>query len=194
MKHPPTELQSIPMLLAEKYFCNFSLFQSLPDSWAFDQIFPIMPIQRLDEEPSQSVTLQDITCDSDGKIDHFIGTGDYARSVPLHQLKPEQNYYVGVYLVGAYQEILGDLHNLFGDTNAVHITCKGKEGYQIEQVIDGESVADVLDYVQFSDKNLVRTMEAWVSSSVKEGKISLPEGREFLAIYRSGLYGYTYLE
>jgi arginine decarboxylase len=194
MKHPPNELQSIPMLLAEKYFCNFSLFQSLPDSWAFDQIFPIMPIQRLDEEPSQSVTLQDITCDSDGKIDHFIGTGDYSRSVPLHQLKPDQNYYVGVYLVGAYQEILGDLHNLFGDTNAVHITCKGKEGYQIEQVIDGESVADVLDYVQFSDKNLVRTMEAWVSSSVKEGKISLLEGREFLAIYRSGLYGYTYLE
>jgi arginine decarboxylase len=96
--------------------------------------------------------------------------------------------------VGAHQEILGDLHNLFGDTNAVHITCKGKEGYQIEQVIDGESVADVLDYVQFSDKNLVRTMEAWVSSSVKEGKISLLEGREFLAIYRSGLYGYTYLE
>jgi arginine decarboxylase len=194
MKHPPMELQNVPMLLAEKYFCNFSLFQSLPDSWAFDQIFPVMPIQRLDEEPTQSVTLQDITCDSDGKIDHFIGQGDYARSVPLHALKHEEAYYVAVYLVGAYQEILGDLHNLFGDTNAVHIICKGKEGYAIDQVIDGESVADVLDYVQFSDKNLVRTMESWVSASVKEGKITQLEGREFLAIYRSGLYGYTYLE
>jgi arginine decarboxylase len=195
MKHPPIELQGVPMLLSEKYFCNFSLFQSLPDSWAFDQIFPIMPIQRLDEEPGQQVTLQDITCDSDGKIDHFIGQGDFSRSVPLHTPKPDENYCVAVYLVGAYQEILGDLHNLFGDTNAVHIAVNpDKQGYSIAQVIDGESVADVLDYVQFSDKNLVRTMESWVSASVKEGKISLQEGREFLAIYRSGLYGYTYLE
>ncbi|HLP40880.1 MAG TPA: biosynthetic arginine decarboxylase [Fibrobacteria bacterium] len=194
MKHPPFELQNIPKLLAEKYFCNFSLFQSLPDSWAFDQIFPVLPIQRLDEEPTQSVTLQDITCDSDGKIDHFIGKVDQSRSVPLHSLKTEEPYYVAVYLVGAYQEILGDLHNLFGDTNAVHVTCKGQEGYQIDQVIDGESVADVLEYVQFSDKTLVRTMEAWVSASMKEGKITQQEGREFLAIYRSGLYGYTYLE
>ncbi len=194
MKHFPFELQGIAKLLAEKYFCNFSLFQSLPDSWAFDQIFPVMPIQRLDEEPTQSVTLQDITCDSDGKIDHFIGQGEMARSMPLHALNPGEPYYVAVYLVGAYQEILGDLHNLFGDTNAVHITVRGKEGYNIDQVIDGESVADVLDYVQFSDKNLVRTMESWVSASVKEGKITQQEGREFLAIYRSGLYGYTYLE
>jgi arginine decarboxylase len=194
MKHPPFELQNIPKLLAEKYFCNFSLFQSLPDSWAFDQIFPVLPIQRLDEEPTQSVTLQDITCDSDGKIDHFIGKADQSRSVPLHPLKADEPYYVAVYLVGAYQEILGDLHNLFGDTNAVHVTCKGQEGYQIDQVIDGESVADVLEYVQFDDKALVRTMEAWVSASMKEGKITQQEGREFLAIYRSGLYGYTYLE
>ena len=194
MKHFPSELQGIAKLLTEKYFCNFSLFQSLPDSWAFDQIFPVMPIQRLDEEPTQSATLQDITCDSDGKIDHFIGQGEMARSLPVHALKADEPYYLAVYLVGAYQEILGDLHNLFGDTNAVHITCRGKEGYTIDQVIDGESVADVLDYVQFSDKNLVRTMESWVSSSVKEGKITQQEGREFLAIYRSGLYGYTYLE
>jgi arginine decarboxylase len=195
LKHPPIELQSVPMLLSEKYFCNFSLFQSLPDSWAFDQIFPIMPIQRLDEEPDKAVTLQDITCDSDGKIDHFIGQGDFSRSVPMHSQKPEENYYVAVYLVGAYQEILGDLHNLFGDTNAVHITTTAdKQGYSIEQVIDGESVADVLDYVQFSDKTLVRTMESWVSASIKEGRITLQEGKEFLAIYRSGLYGYTYLE
>jgi len=193
MKNPPFELQGLSKLLAEKYFCNFSLFQSLPDAWAIDQIFPIMPIQRLDEEPPAQVTLQDITCDSDGQIDRFIRSGELARSLPLHALKPGEPYYLGVFLVGAYQEILGDLHNLFGDTNAVHVVCDG-DGYRIEQVIDGESVADVLDYVQFSAKKLVRDMETWVSASVKEGKITTIEGKEFLANYRSGLYGYTYLE
>ncbi|MCD6024928.1 MAG: speA [Fibrobacteria bacterium] len=193
MKNPPFELQNLSKLLAEKYFCNFSLFQSLPDAWAIDQIFPIMPIQRLDEEPTAQVTLQDITCDSDGQIDHFIQGGELARSLPLHPLKAGEPYYLGAYLVGAYQEILGDLHNLFGDTNAVHVVVDG-DGYRIEQVIDGESVADVLDYVQFSAKKLVRDMETWVSASVKEGKITLQEGKEFLANYRSGLYGYTYLE
>jgi len=193
MKNPPFELQGLSKLLAEKYFCNFSLFQSLPDAWAIDQIFPIMPIQRLDEEPLSQVTLQDITCDSDGQIDRFIRSGELARSLPLHPLKAAEPYYLGVFLVGAYQEILGDLHNLFGDTNAVHVVCDG-EGYRIEQVIDGESVADVLDYVQFSAKKLVRDMETWVSASVKESKITAQEGKEFLANYRSGLYGYTYLE
>jgi len=139
------------------------------------------------------VTLQYITCDSDGQIDRFIRSGELARSLLLHALKPGEPYYLGVFLVGAYQEILGDLHNLFGDTNAVHVVCDG-EGYRIEQVIDGESVADVLDYVQFSAKKLVRDMETWVSASVKEGKITTIEGKEFLANYRSGLYGYTYLE
>jgi arginine decarboxylase len=193
MKNPPFELQNLSKLLAEKYFCNFSLFQSLPDAWAIDQIFPIMPIQRLDEEPTSQVTLQDITCDSDGQIDHFIHSGELARSLPLHPLKAGEAYYLGAYLVGAYQEILGDLHNLFGDTHAVHVVVEG-DGYHIEQVIDGESVADVLDYVQFSPKKLVRDMETWVSASVKEGKITLQEGKDFLANYRSGLYGYTYLE
>jgi arginine decarboxylase len=152
-----------------------------------------MPIQRLDEEPTIQTTLQDITCDSDGQIDHFITSGELSRSLPLHSLKSGESYYLGAYLVGAYQEILGDLHNLFGDTNAVHVVVDG-DGYRIEQVIDGESVADVLDYVQFSAKKLVRDMESWVSSSVKDGKITLQEGKEFLANYRSGLYGYTYLE
>jgi arginine decarboxylase len=196
MKNPPFELQNLSKLLAEKYFCNFSLFQSLPDAWAIDQIFPIMPIHRLDEEPTAQVTLQDITCDSDGQIDHFIHAGELSRSMPLHPLKHGQQYYLGAFLVGAYQEILGDLHNLFGDTNAVHVVVDttSESGYRIEQVIDGESVADVLDYVQFSPKKLVRDMETWVSASVKEGKITLQEGKEFLANYRSGLYGYTYLE
>lgn len=193
LRHSPMELAELPRLLARKYFCNFSLFQSLPDSWAIDQIFPIMPIQRLNEAPTVDATLQDITCDSDGKIDMFVSGDGVSRTLPVHNLKPGEPYYLAVYLVGAYQEILGDLHNLFGDTNAVHVVCDG-DGYRFDQMIDGESVEDVLDYVNFSDKALVRTMENWVSTSVKEEKISLQEGKEFLNIYRSGLYGYTYLE
>ena len=193
LKHAPDEFRGLSKLLADKYFCNFSLFQSLPDSWAIDQIFPIMPIQRLDERPDRSATLQDITCDSDGKIANFISTRNVAHYLPVHSLKKNEPYYVAVFLVGAYQEILGDMHNLFGDTNAVHVVVSEK-GYTIEQIIDGETVAEVLDYVQYSPKKLVRTLETWVTKSVKEGKISLEEGKEFLSNYRSGLYGYTYLE
>ena len=193
MKHAPDELRQLDKLLADKYFCNFSLFQSLPDSWAIDQIFPIVPIQRLDEKPDREATLQDITCDSDGKIANFVTSRTISQSLPIHSIKQKEPYYLGVFLVGAYQEILGDMHNLFGDTSAVHITVD-KDGYSIDQVIDGETVADVLDYVQYSPKRLVRTLETWVTRSLKEGKISLEEGKEFLSTYRSGLYGYTYLE
>ncbi len=193
LKHAPEEFRSLGKLLADKYFCNFSLFQSLPDSWAIDQIFPIMPIQRLDERPDRSATLQDITCDSDGKIANFASSRNISNYLPVHSLKGKDPYYIGVFLVGAYQEILGDMHNLFGDTNAVHISVNDK-GYTIDQLIDGETVAEVLDYVQYSPKKLVRTLETWVTKSVKAGKISLEEGKEFLANYRSGLYGYTYLE
>jgi len=193
LKHVPEELLNLPKLLSDKYFCNFSLFQSLPDSWAIDQIFPIIPIQRLDEKPDRSATLQDITCDSDGKINNFISTRNFSYYLPVHSLKAKESYYIGVFLVGAYQEILGDLHNLFGDTNAVHVSVNDKE-YSIDQIIDGETVAEVLDYVQYNPKKLVRTVETWVTSSVKTGKISAEEGKEFLSNYRSGLYGYTYLE
>ena len=193
LKHAPDEFRGLSKLLADKYFCNFSLFQSLPDSWAIDQIFPIMPIQRLDEKPERSATLQDITCDSDGKIANFISTRNVAHYLPVHSLKKTEPYYLAVFLVGAYQEILGDMHNLFGDTTAVHVSVNEK-GYNIEQIIDGETVAEVLDYVQYNPKKLVRTLETWVTKSVKEGKISLEEGKEFLSNYRSGLYGYTYLE
>ena len=193
LKHAPDEFRGLSKLLADKYFCNFSLFQSLPDSWAIAQIFPIMPIQRLDEKPERSATLQDITCDSDGKIANFISTRNVSHYLPVHTLKKTEPYYVAVFLVGAYQEILGDMHNLFGDTNAVHVSVNEK-GYNIEQIIDGETVAEVLDYVQYNPKKLVRTLETWVTKSVKEGKISLEEGKEFLSNYRSGLYGYTYLE
>jgi len=192
-KHVSSELMQISRMLSDKYFCNFSLFQSLPDAWAIDQIFPIMPVHRLNEEPVQNATIQDITCDSDGKIDRFVSTRNSPHQIPLHQLKGKEPYYLGVFLVGAYQEILGDLHNLFGDTNAVHVSVDS-DSYKIDRIIDGESIAEVLDYVQYSPKKMVRTLESWVTSSVKAGIITLEEGKEFLSNYRSGLYGYTYLE
>jgi arginine decarboxylase len=192
LKRVPEDFTSLPKLLADKYFCNFSLFQSLPDLWSIDQLFPIIPIQRLDESPTHLATLQDITCDSDGKITSFVGKGT-PHTIPLHSFSDKEHYYLGVFLVGAYQEILGDLHNLFGDTNAVHVSVDEK-GYYIDQIIDGETVADVLEYVQYKPKKLVRTVETWVTKCVKEGKITVEEGKEFLSNYRSGLYGYTYLE
>lgn len=193
MKHPPEELRKAARMLPEKYFCNFSLFQSLPDSWAIDQMFPIMPITRLDEKPTRECTIQDVTCDSDGKINRFVAPAGSSYCLSVHDLKPNEPYYLGVFLVGAYQEILGDLHNLFGDTNAVHITLT-KDGYEIAQIIDGEAVADVLDYVEYNPKKLVRNLESWVTASMKRGVITPEEGRQFLNNYRSGLYGSTYLE
>ena len=193
LKHIPEELRRLDKLLADKYFCNFSIFQSLPDSWAIDQLFPIMPIQRLNERPTRSATLQDITCDSDGKISNFVTDRHVSHILPVHTFHNNEQYYLGVFLVGAYQEILGDMHNLFGDTNAVHISVKDGK-YHIDQIFDGETVEDVLDYVQYNPKKLVRQLETWVTKSVKQGKISLEEGKEFLSNYRSGLYGYTYLE
>lgn len=192
MKHPPEELRKVARMLPEKYFCNFSLFQSLPDSWAIDQMFPIVPISRLDEKPVHKATLQDITCDSDGKISHFVSPQGSSHALPVHGLRAGEHYYLGVFLVGAYQEILGDLHNLFGDTNAVHVSVD-KNGYQLEQIIDGETVDDVLDYVEYNTKKLVRNLETWVGRSMKDGKITPEEGRQFLNNYKSGLYGYTYL-
>lgn len=193
MKHVPDELRGMDTLLADKYFCNFSLFQSLPDCWGIDQLFPIMPIERLDEKPTRNCTLQDITCDSDGKVANFAVDGSQASILPVHALRDGEPYYIGVFLVGAYQEILGDMHNLFGDTTAAHITVKDGS-YHIDQIIDGETVEEVLEYVQYNPKKLVRQLEQWVTKSVKEGKLSLEEGKEFLSTYRSGLYGYTYLE
>lgn len=192
-KHIPEELLSLDKLLADKYFCNFSLFQSLPDSWAIDQLFPIMPIQRLNERPDKQATLQDITCDSDGKIANFVTNSYLSHSLPVHTLKKNEPYYLAVFLVGAYQEILGDMHNLFGDTNAVHVSVTDS-GYSIDKIIDGETVAEVLEYVQYEPKKLARRLEIWVAKSLQSGKITLEEGKEFLSNYRSGLYGYTYLE
>ncbi len=193
MKHVPEDLRKIAKMIPDKYFCNFSLFQSLPDSWAIDQIFPIVPISRLDEKPARTCTIQDITCDSDGKIANFISAQGTSSALPVHTLKAGEPYYLGVFLVGAYQEILGDMHNLFGDTNAVHISVY-KDRYEIDQIIEGETVDEVLDYVQYNPKKLVRNLESWVTASMKAGSITPEEGRDFISTYRSGLFGYTYLE
>ncbi len=193
MKHVPDDLRKIAKMVPDKYFCNFSLFQSLPDSWAIDQLFPIVPVSRLDEKPTRTCTIQDITCDSDGKIANFISPMGTSSSLPVHTLKQGESYYLAVFLVGAYQEILGDMHNLFGDTNAVHISVF-KDHYEIEQIIEGESVDEVLDYVQYNPKKLVRNLESWVTQSMKAGTITPEEGRVFISTYRSGLFGYTYLE
>lgn len=193
MKHVPEDLRKIAKMIPDKYFCNFSLFQSLPDSWAIDQLFPIVPVSRLDEKPTRTCTIQDITCDSDGKIANFISPQGTSNSLPVHALKQGESYYLAVFLVGAYQEILGDMHNLFGDTNAVHISVF-KDHYEIDQIIAGESVDEVLDYVQYNPKKLVRNLETWVTASMKAGTITPEEGRDFISTYRAGLFGYTYLE
>ncbi len=193
LKHVPDELRDIDKRIADKYFCNFSLFQSLPDAWALDQIFPLMPIARLDERPTRNATLHDITCDSDGKIPTYVHGGYQRPYIPLHPMRAGERYYIGVFLVGAYQEILGNMHNLFGDTNAVHISVSG-ESYHIDQTIHGETVADVLEYVQYDPKRLMRRLESWVEKAIAAARITKAEGNEFLSNYRAGLYGYTYLE
>ena len=152
-----------------------------------------MPIARLEERPTISATLQDITCDSDGKITTYINSGHQTGYLPLHPVKAGEHYYIGVFLVGAYQEILGNMHNLFGDTNAVHVSVE-EDGYTIDKTIDGETVADVLEYVQYDPKRLLRRLETWVERAVEAGNITTEEGREFISNYRAGLYGSTYLE
>jgi len=183
-------INEVDATLVDRYFCNFSLFQSLPDSWAIDQLFPIMPIHRLDEEPTRRGTLQDVTCDSDGKIDRFVGDKNGRPSLELHDIHDDEDYMLGIFLTGAYQEILGDLHNLFGDTNAVHIRITDS-GYEITDLVHGDTVTEVLNYVQFGASNLLATFRRKVSASKN---ISRQEANTFIAEYVAGLEGYTYLE
>jgi arginine decarboxylase len=180
----------VEALLVDRYFCNFSLFQSLPDAWAIDQLFPIMPIHRLHEHPTRSGTLQDITCDSDGKIDRFIGGQTGRASLPLHPFSDDEQYLLGVFLTGAYQEILGDLHNLFGDTNAVHVRL-GERGYEVTDLVHGDTVTEVLNYVQFRASDLLATFRRKVQAA---RGITREEANMFIAEYVAGLEGYTYLE
>ena len=183
-------LADLDATMVDRYFCNFSLFQSLPDSWAIDQLFPIMPVHRLNEEPTRRGTLQDITCDSDGKIDRFVGEKEGNPSLELHEWHDGEPYVLGVFLTGAYQEILGDLHNLFGDTNAVHIRL-APSGYEITDLVHGDTVTEVLNYVQFRASDLLQTFRRKVTQ-VKH--ISRAEANAFIADYVAGLEGYTYLE
>jgi arginine decarboxylase len=177
--------------LVDRYFCNFSLFQSLPDSWAIDQLFPIMPIHRLTEEPTRRGTIQDVTCDSDGKIDRFVGDKNGRPSIELHDFRDGEAYMLGVFLTGAYQEILGDLHNLFGDTNAVHIRLSPTGRYEVTDLVHGDTVTEVLNYVQFRASDLLQTFRRKVANAKH---LSRQEANTFIADYVAGLEGYTYLE
>lgn len=193
LDYVPEELQGLETLLSDTYFCNFSIFQSMPDSWAINQLFPIMPIHRLTEAPTRRAVLGDITCDSDGKIDQFIDLRDVRNTLELHPFNG-QPYYLGAFLLGAYQEILGDLHNLFGDTNAVHVSLDEDGHINVDDVIKGDTVREVLHYVQYSADELLAKMRKDVERAVRAGKVSLEESRLLLRFYESGLEGYTYLE
>jgi arginine decarboxylase len=190
----PEELQGLEALLSDTYFCNFSIFQSMPDSWAIKQLFPIMPIHRLNEVPNRRGVLGDVTCDSDGKIDQFIDLRDVRNTLQLHPLREGEPYYLGAFLLGAYQEILGDLHNLFGDTNAVHVSIDEDGEYTIDDVIKGDTVREVLAYVQYNGEKLTELLRKDVERAVRAGRLSLSESKKFLQFYESGLDGYTYLE
>jgi arginine decarboxylase len=189
----PEELEGLDALLSDTYFCNFSLFQSMPDSWAIKQLFPVMPIHRLEERPTRHAVLGDITCDSDGKIERFIDRRDVKRTLPLHAYDHEP-YYLGAFLIGAYQEILGDLHNLFGDTNAVHVALDESGQVVLDSVIKGDTVREVLDYVEYDPDALVRQLRASVEEAVREGRIDYQQSGRLLKFYEEGLGGYTYLE
>ncbi len=189
----PEELEVLDSLLADTYFCNFSLFQSIPDSWAIKQLFPVMPIHRLRQRPTRQAVIGDITCDSDGKIDQFIDRRDVKRTLPLHAYDGTP-YYMGAFMIGAYQEILGDLHNLFGDTNAVHVSLDDNGQVVLEHVIKGDTVREVLDYVEFDSNSLIRQLRDSVEQAVREGRIGYEQAGRFLKFYEEGLQGYTYLE
>ncbi len=193
MEYVPEELEGLDQLLSDTYFCNFSLFQSMPDSWAIKQLFPVMPIHRLDEKPTHHAVIGDITCDSDGKIDCFIDRRDVKKTLRLHNYNG-QPYYLGAFLIGAYQEILGDLHNLFGDTNTVHVNLTDAGEVVIESLIKGDTVREVLDYVEFEPSELLNRLQSAVELALRENHISLQEAGRFLKFYEDGLNGYTYLE
>jgi arginine decarboxylase len=190
----PEDLEGLERQLADTYFCNFSVFQSLPDSWAIDQLFPIVPIHRLNEEPASRAVLADITCDSDGKIDHFIDRRDVKDVLELHDFRHGEPYYLGVFLVGAYQEILGDLHNLFGDTNTVHVALDPDEDYTIEGVVNGDTVSDVLRYVRYNRDDLVARVRQAAENALRAKRMTFEESKQLLRRYEEGLSGYTYLE
>jgi len=194
MRVSPGELEMIERAVTDIYYCNFSLFQSIPDSWAINHLFPIVPIQKLDTCPKRQAVIADITCDCDGKIDQFIDQHDIRRSLPIHEVAEGEDYYVGVFLVGAYQETLGDLHNLFGDTNVVSVKITENGDFDLTRETHGDTVADVLSYVEFSPAELINKFREAAELAVKEGRISPRERKEIMQSYQNGLNGYTYYE
>lgn len=194
VKNVPRDLEDIDVNLADIYYGNFSVFQSLPDSWAIDQLFPIMPIHRLGENPSRQGIISDITCDSDGRIDHFIDPQGMKPTLDLHPLRDGEEYYLGVFLVGAYQETMGDLHNLMGDTNVVSIRANDDGTYEYVREIRGDSVADVLSYVEYDPRRILESLRISAEKAVREGRISPSERFAAMQAFEDGLRGYTYFE
>jgi arginine decarboxylase len=190
----PEELEDLESILSDTVFCNFSVFQSLPDSWAIGQLFPIMPIHRLDEKPTRSGVLADITCDSDGKIDRFVSQRDVKRTLELHELKPDEDYYLAAFLVGAYQETLGDLHNLFGDTHVVHIRLHDEGGWWIEEIVKGDTANKVLEYMEYDVEELHPKLSRDCERAVREGRLTVAESQALKRFYEGELDGYAYLE
>jgi arginine decarboxylase len=190
----PEELEDLENILSDIYFCNFSVFQSLPDSWAIDQVFPIMPIHRLGERPQRNAVLADITCDSDGKIDRFVSPRDIKRSLEVHDLRADEDYYLAAFLVGAYQETLGDLHNLFGDTHVVHIRLLPDGGWWIEETVKGDTALQVLGYMEYDTDELHPRLARDCERAVLEGRLTVPESQRLKRFYEAELQGYAYLE
>jgi arginine decarboxylase len=190
----PEELDDLESILSDTYFCNFSVFQSLPDSWAIDQLFPILPVHRLDERPTRTAVLADITCDSDGKIDHFVSMRDVKRTLELHELKSGEKYYLAVFLVGAYQETLGDLHNLFGDTHVVHVRLHDEGGWWIEEIVKGDTANKVLEYMEYDVAELYPALARDCERAIRDGRMTIAESQALKRFYESELDGYAYLE
>ena len=194
LKRVPPELQNLDEALADIYYGNFSLFQSLPDAWAIDQVFPIMPIHRLNEKPANKAVIGDLTCDSDGKLDLFANADGESHTLPLHDLNAGEEYYLGAFLVGAYQETLGDLHNLFGDTHVASIRIDSDGQFEFVEEIQGDTIGDVLSYVEYSPKALYEQFRVSAEASVKSGRITVVERRQMLQTFSNSLNGYTYFE
>ncbi len=196
LKYVPDDVEALNKHLADQYLCNFSLFQSMPDHWAIQHLFPIVPIHRHDEEPTHTSTLVDITCDSDGKVCKFIDLRDIKDTLPLHQLKGNESYYLGFFLMGAYQDIMGDLHNLFGRVNEVHVFLDETEpgGYYVEEIIKGNNIAGVLSWIQYSATDLEKRVKEQIDAKVREGAIKPREGVDLQNFYEGVLHGYTYMD
>jgi len=193
LEHVPDELSQLERQLSDTYFVNASIFQSIPDAWAIGQLFPVMPLQRLDEEPKRRAVIADLTCDSDGKLDQFIGRSGPKDTLEVHNLREGEPYFLGFFLVGAYQEILGDMHNLFGDTNVVHVDVDVQGRPRLVNVQRGDQVKEVLAYVEYFEEDLLRSLRRHVEDALDAGRMSLDESARFFARYEAGLHGYTYL-